>query len=415
VRRILAYRVAALFFLFTVIVLPGLPDGGETPRWVVLSIMLPAMFLWRSLFPNATCLLLLVYLALMASVTPVWQEAAYIYWHFLLYVAAFYLFRNELKQAVIGGSLALTVNSCAAIAQLYGWAGIPELAANSGIFFNRNIASEAAAMLVVMALGYRMWWLVPGMLPTLYLGSRAPIIAMGVAGLLALWRRAWWQAAAAVVAAGGMVVAISPGLSTLEQRFGAWHDALHGLTFWGRGLGSFIVEFPLFQRSTDPLFWRFENAHNDALQVVFELGLPGAVLLAMVIWRMATVPRSPAWYGLVVFMVEGCFGFPLYKPVTGILAACCAGIVLGGWNPLRGLRRAVGLVLWAGLAYWIVGRLPAFVESFPADPLPSRGARLLGWAARLRPWGDADKRGSENRSLRGGPALQPRPATVAKS
>jgi hypothetical protein len=392
--------IGVLFFILTVLCLPGLPDGAETPRWCLMSLLLPALFLWRNDRLSGTVALLLGYVALMLLRNPVWQDGAYLYWHLILYILAFYLFRNDLKQVTMGAALGMAVNSAVVIAQYYGWNAIPQLAPHSGLFYNRNLACEAAAMLVALCIGYRLWWFLPGLLPTLILGSRAPVLALGVVGVIAVWRYSRWFAAGIVAASGAMVAYLTLDFLSLEQRLGAWYNTAQGFTLLGRGLGSFLVEFPLFQENTDPLYWRFENAHNDALQLIFEFGLPGAIMIGAVLWRVATAKRSPAWYAFVVFFVEGCFGFPLYKPITGILAACCAGVVFGGWNPLRGLLIYIRLLLRARHQNRRFEVFPGVFAPISFAALAPSGTSLLGRAAQLPAGGSADRAGLEDRSER---------------
>jgi len=138
--------------------------------------------------------------------------------------------------------------------------------------------------------------------------------------------------------------------SDLWLRLGTWYDAMHGFTVLGRGLGSFIVEFPRFQQYSSPLSLRWENAHNDIVQILFELGIGGFVLIALFAIRLAQAERRPEFYALVVFLVEGLFGFPLYQPVTGGLAAVCAGCIFGHGYSLRFELDRFGLRIRAGYA-----------------------------------------------------------------
>jgi hypothetical protein len=258
-----------------------------------------------------------------------------------------------MRKVAIGIGLGVAVNSAAAVAQgFWEWGGIPQITPGSGLYFNRNMASEAAAMALALVVGYRIWWLVPGILPTLALGSRMPVVALGVAGALAIWRHskiyavvtvlvpvtmalAWLQSHGDTIAAGA--------LDTLSQRIGTWYDGAHGFRILGQGLGSWMINFPLYQAHSNALELRWENAHNDTVQLLFELGIGGAFLVAAFVIRMANAERGPAFYALVVFAVEGCVGFPLYQPVTGGLAVLLAGFLFGRGAALHQLVAGVGL------------------------------------------------------------------------
>jgi hypothetical protein len=380
--------ISFFFFVLTILCLPGLPDGAETPRWCYLSLFLPLMVIGRSVTLNWTAWMLIAYLSVMAGLGPLWTEALYLYWHLLLAIVAFFLFRDNVREMVIGVSGGLAVNSAVVIAQTYGWQGIPQLANYSGLFYNRNLAGEAAGMMLVMLIGYRLWWMIPGILPTFALGNRSPWLAVGVCGVAYLWTRSRILGALTLLALpaalyiGSMPIWVHAHiLDSVWERWGTWSDTIEGFTFFGRGLGSFIATFPLFQHHTQALFLRFEEAHNDPLQIIYEFGIGGVILIGLVIWQMEksfSANRIPAWYGLLAFCIEGLFGFPLIKPVTSIVAAACAGAVFGRRDFVRDLFLFVRLELRPGLAYWRIKLFPARVKPVSVVSLASDGSGLLG-------------------------------------
>lgn len=404
-----------VFFILTVITVPFMPSGGTVPRWAFLSLVCAALFMrinisWALIGFTAWTLL-------MAYVGPVSFEAMFIWWHFALYAVLFAwasrwfnrslpsgeidpvreagLGSGSLKRITIGCAAAMTINSAVVLIQAFtGWEGIPQLIPNSGLFYNHNMGAEAAAMILMLAIAYRLWWLVPGILPTLWFGSRAPVIALGVAAGLALWRWSRFAACLATLAFALLVVTMRGEgghryvfvSADLVQRIGVWQDMLPRLTIWGHGLGSFLVEYPSFQAHSPALALRFENAHNDFLQVVYELGLGGLILIVVLLLRMAAAPRSPAWYALVVFLVEACFGFPLYEPVSGALAACCAGVVFAGCTGLRDLKPTWRSGVWARVEDAGLAPFPTRGSAFPAVAFASWRPRLWFYYARRPGW-----------------------------
>lgn len=314
------------FFILTVACIPFLPGGANIPRWAFLSLFAAALLfkIEFRFWPLIVC----GYVALMAWLAPVGYDAAFIYWHFLLLVVLFCYAQTmpDLRTVAIGIGLGIGANSLVVLAQVFdGWQGIIQITAYSGLFFNRNIASELAAMALVLAVGYRLWWLIPGILPTLYVGARSAVLACGIAGMIALWERDRFWAMMTALGAALLVVTHTNSMESLIARFGVWQDTALNLSFFGHGVGSFIANYPTFQHHSSPLTIRYENTHNDILQVLYELGIGGALLIAILAVRLVKVNRGPEWYALVVFLIEGCFGFPLYEPATGAVAACCAG------------------------------------------------------------------------------------------
>jgi hypothetical protein len=373
-----------IFFVLTVLTIPFLPSGGTVPRWAFLSLVCAVLLFRITIHPFLV--LFTVFALVMAYVGPVGYEATFVFWHFLLLAVLFCWAQGaDLKRITIGAALAMAVNSVVVLIQAFtGWEGIPQLIPNSGLFYNHNMGAEAAAMILVLTVAYRLWWLIPGLLPTLYFGSRAPVLALGVAAGCALWR---WSRFASLMATLTMLLLVVSMKGEgghryifvsddLIQRTGVWLDMLPRLTIWGHGLGSFLVEYPEFQRHTQALALRFENAHNDFLQVTYEMGLGGLILIAVFLARMTAAPRSPAWYALIVFMVEACFGFPLYEPVSGALAACCAGVVFVGCADLRSLKPAWRPRIWARVEDYGITAFPVGSPAFPASALASFWPRL---------------------------------------
>jgi hypothetical protein len=336
-----------IFFILTAAVIPGLPMGALAPRWAVVSLFAAYLFFHVRISTGAW--VFLVYLCVMAWVTPIGYDAAYVGWHVLVLTILFVWARDRaswygreptaalasspapffMRPIAIGCGFGFALNSAAVIAQYFGWKLIPQIAPLSGLYYNHNQASEGAALTAALVVGYRLWWLVPGLLPTLAVGSRTPLLALGAAALLGLWRRDRFLAMLSALGFALIAAAFTPSWATpfqsLTERFGVWQDALHGLTFWGRGLGSWIGEFPRWQLHSDPLFVRYEEAHNDYLQVIFDLGVPGVLLILATVGALWRASRTPEWYACLVFAVMAFFGFPLQEPATGALLVVCAG------------------------------------------------------------------------------------------
>ena len=374
--------MGTIFFILTALAVPLMPAGATVPRWAFLSVVC-ATLLFKIEIPLGAWLLM-GYVGLMAWVAPVGYEAAFLYWHFLLYAVLFlYAWKlNGLRSVAIGVGLAMAANSALVLYETFFHHVMPSTIPDAGgLFYNHNLASETAAMAAALAIGYRLWWLLPGLVPTLALGSRAPVLALGVAGCVALWRRdRFWALMTFLSGALAMAVLWSyrtNGLGTLGDRIGVWQDMLPHLSLFGHGLGSFIVEFPLWQHHSPPLDTRYENPHSDPLQIAYELGLPGLLLMGGLLWRMAWVKRGPEWYCLLVFLVEGCVGFSLYEPVTGALAALCAGCIFVGSDSVLDLLDPLGLGIWTRPENHADAAFRAFGQtvSSVADPTLGSGLR----------------------------------------
>lgn len=395
--------MGTFFFFLTALVIPGFPSGALVGRWGLLALG-AATLLFKTELPKSAWALL-AYLAVMTWWGPVWYEAVNLYIHaiFLVVLYCYAARLEDLRRIAIGVGLGIALNSVVAVGQAYlGWQFIPQITPGSGLYFNRNIASEGAAMALALAVGYRMWWLIPGTLPTLMLGSRAPLVALGVAGAIAVYRYSKFYAALAILLPILLAVAwvqshgdvVYAGiLDTLKQRLGTWYDAAYGFTLLGRGLGSWIIDFPMFQQHTSTLELRWENAHNDTVQLLFELGIGGAILVATFLFRLATSERNPAFYALVVFAVESIFEFPLYQPVTGAIMAVCAGFLFSRSTPIRDLVVRRGLSVRDGDADTAGDLHRPGGSTVPADAGPTFGAGLSCYSATRFKRRDQDRAG----------------------
>lgn len=360
--------MGAFTFLLTVAFVPFLPAGALTPRFALLSIGLPIFMLWRRVpLPHVA---VLAYVAFYVWLAPSLDSALFDAWTFLLWVAAFMIGRTtDLRPVFIGAAWGLAVNSVVMLLPL----DLPHTTLWAGLFTNRNGAVEAAAMVAAAIVAYRLWWLLPGLAPTLLAGARAPILALGLVGAAALWRRSRLQALAGALAALAIfallfwrrdVQALDP-FGTLHERLDVWRDLIPNLNVLGHGFGAFTFDYPTMQDHTDALAIRYDHPHADILQIAYELGVGGVLLVGVLCARLGRVAPDPAWYALVVFLLEGCAGFPLYTPLTGFLAALCAGHLYGPGVLLRHRVAGLGLGVRGGHTDFLHRPLPACRGELP--------------------------------------------------
>lgn len=309
------------------------PGAGTSPRWMLLSLMIPLIILVRDLrVSNAHLgILFLLYASISSAWAPDLKEGMQDVWKIYLLAGAFVIGAGTHMRAVfIGCALGFAINSAVVVAQVYGFDGITQTVAPAGLFSNKNFGGEAAALVLIALVGYRLWWLAPLPLVTLVLsGSKAGVLAAAIGVLFVApgWMR--WSAAALAVFGVSLVSTDFDGhFAHLLQRTDVWTDMLNNLTLFGHGAGSFYILMPGISVH-NVLDVRFDFAHNDWLQLVFEYGIgviPLAVLLGLAWWRgTCNISRAV----LAGFIVEGCFGFPLHLPVTGVLALLCAGRLFG--------------------------------------------------------------------------------------
>jgi O-antigen ligase len=108
---------------------------------------------------------------------------------------------------------------------------------------------------------------------------------------------------------------------------------------WGSGLGSFVEAYQIAEPAgaLNPLY--VNHAHNDWIEILMTLGLPGAILLlaglgivawqTLDLWRRADETRPEANYGKMAGVVIGMMAiasapdYPLRTPSLLSLLVCC--------------------------------------------------------------------------------------------
>jgi O-antigen ligase len=289
----------------------------------------------------------------------------------------------------------------------------------SGTFVNANhyaalVASGYAVALtrMVSARGAARWWY--GILQFILLAaaarsqSRAILVACpAVLASLALVRPRGFDRRILVIAAALAVVCLAtpggPAGRLVDQaegregfawtRLGLWGASLRmvrAFPLTGVGPGAFGDSFPRF-RSPDFAHYESDYAHSEPLQVLCELGIPGAGLLLWGLaawWRSAFSPRAspgsrpgkhPAIHGLfnalVVLAVFGFTDFPAHVPVLLVIAVAGA-MALNGRVPVREKSSSVGAPVRLALALVTAAFLFVIGLGATADIIHGQGAFL---------------------------------------
>jgi O-antigen ligase len=139
-----------------------------------------------------------------------------------------------------------------------------------------------------------------------------------------------------------------PGQGRLEMYAATLRAAMEFLPF-GSGLATFADVFPRFQLGNG--FGGFvDHAHNDYLQAFMELGLAGAVAIALLLvaygsrmvellWRKGgrsfTLLQLGAGVGMLPMILHSLFDFALHMPANAMWFATLAGVMFHrGVDPL---------------------------------------------------------------------------------
>ncbi len=248
----------------------------------------------------------------------------------------------------------------------------------SGTFVNKNhyatLLAMALPLLIFRAAGQfsffthrhdatafsNMWWgtatafVAAALVASL---SRAGVLAGGIVSLSAIglcaFQRRTFSKRALLAAAGILLLAVSlaamTGLAELTKSAtrggvgeGLFGRAVMNQHTWsgivaffplGAGLGSYAIAFQRFQ--TPNLLGFVEYAHNDYMQLLFELGALGVVVLVLLLlaavlsgrtlWRSRIrgdrlSPALACYLGAFAFAIHAWFDFPSHIPAIATLA-----------------------------------------------------------------------------------------------
>ena len=322
-----------LSFLATALYWPHVEGAVTTPRWALLAIVVPWFLHEQRL--TAVHIAGGAFLA-WAALTMLWNPAPLDGMGALLtlfVLAVCFCLGSQLSNLqplYIGAALGITVSSIIAVVQFAGFHPLLTITPVSGLFANGDFMAEAAALVLVAVVSERIWWAVPGLLPALVLPfARGAALACAVALLVHFrGRKGFWFLLCAVPVAVALYALVKGDDGAIADRLFIWRSAFDGITLFGHGVGSFWSTFPLYDLRFVPLRTP-EFAHNEFLNVAFELGIVGLVLFA-VFCLMLIGPLDTPRLVLIALLVESCFAFPLHEPTTAFLGMVVAGYAV--WN-----------------------------------------------------------------------------------
>lgn len=346
--------IGVLAFLVSVAYWPGIAAAGSAPRLALLAVAVPLLFPRKVTITPAHFALFLFLAWSVATLfwtdeppshlvswlgpIPLGGLSAVIHW--LIFAGLFCIGANlaSLSGVYIGMALGLSLSSAAAIAQMFfGWAFLDQYSVPGGLFINPNFMAEVSVMVLVGLIAERLYWFIPLVLPAALLPqSRSALLALVIA--LALWTRNRAVMAVMIIGIGVAAIwSIQSGfrLSSVDERIAIWRDTIDGMTWLGRGTGSFYVLYPATASRTNTLFARPDHAHNDVIETFFEAGFPAILLIGVFIfaWRVGRHPSAALV--LVAFAVQGLFAFPLHIPASMFLVALVAGHLCADGAALR--------------------------------------------------------------------------------
>jgi hypothetical protein len=305
---------------------PGVIGLASITSWAVMWLVMPVLLLKCKIEITIIHILGLVFLSY-AALSLLWSPHGTLELMQLLVLASVFVWAytlQNLRKIIIGLAIGLAVSSIIAVLQYFQLETLvlKNTPNPSGLFVNSNIFAEVSGMLLILILINKLWWFIPVTLPGLMVSSRAVILGFLIVGLLWIWEKSKLAAISLAVSLTFAASLINFSMSSIYQRLYIWLDMLSGLTLFGHGIGSFIYLFPDYNKHSDASINIAEYAHNELLQLTFELGIGVAPFILIIL--MLLKADNDYKYAFVFFIVISCFGFPLHMPVTAFMVAIVA-------------------------------------------------------------------------------------------
>lgn len=366
-------------FLVAVAYWPGIVASALAPRWAAMAVLVALCLLLTRARPVALGGWGAVIVALI-GLTLAWTPDIYagvgMYVHVLILASVFVLgaTAKDLTPVWIGYAVGIIPSAVIALEQRFiELAYFDQVsAAPTGLFVNPNIMGEAAAIALIAMVAQRKWFLAIAPFICVWLAH-----SRGVYGGLAIALAFWLMASRPKIA--GMIFwsTIAAGISWLwyadGHRFDYWTGALQGLTLFGNGLESYVSAFPAQ-----------EHAHQEILQLVYELGIFATPIFALGLYALGGAHGIELSIFACILAI-GFLSFPLHMPATAFAAALAAGYLVSGRVRLRhrllyGRDADGSRIEPTGRVSWPVssldGRRGGYVSIFAPYPVhPGRTAR----------------------------------------
>lgn len=370
---------SVLAFLIAVVYWPGFVASASTPKWMLLSLAVPALLAFRPFAWTLAHTLGMAFLG-WCALTLIWAVSLYdgieTLWHFILYGMIFCLGSGlrSVKGPLVCFALGVGISGLLAplqlpaVYELLDWRlpdFILQAAPPAGLFMNRNYMAEAALCAAVGLVAYRDWRLAAPLLPlapaVVLAGSAGAFASALLVGCTVIPKKLAALIVVSAVGIGAVWFNFGPSSerSSFNQRLSLYGNTAAMITPAGYGIGSYWAVYPLFHDAvretplgTYSYTTRPRTAHNDALTLGAETGIVGLILAALFALSILTKPKEPAWYVFAAFLCLGLFNFPLYHtPATAFLAFLCAGhlcrdrvrVRAGAWRLRTPFRARFGL------------------------------------------------------------------------
>lgn len=328
-RRISAdLALGLLGFLVAVADIPAFPMGAISPRWAILALgtagtLVTVPMRVRHLSPVVAC----------CATTLLWSPDPYAGFDQLVHLTI--LGMAFLVGAKLGADsffLGAILGLLPSLAVIVLRIDVGALHPNAGLFYNKNSLGEAAAILACfVSAKYASLLITPPHFYRKLLLPAVPFLAVGLSGSRAailavafvVGRHSRFLFVTGLLIAAGLCWLLPWSAESVTARLIAWRTLAINLTLFGHGLGSVPDVLPVIR-----------HAHNDVLELVYQLGIFAIPLYVVAIVGL-TGPGSDA---LWAFGILALVAFPLQNPLSAALGAVVLGDCVRAHLSLRRSR-----------------------------------------------------------------------------
>lgn len=317
-------------FFLSICFIPFFYGGATNVRWIYLALTTPLLVLLSKL--NKFTILHLTGLLFFtwSFITILWSFNQYDsinqLFNLLVITQVFVLGSRleSLKEIFVGLALGLGVSSFSVY-----YFNMP-----GGLFVNPSMLGEVAILTTIGLIIYKLWWFIPIVLPSVFTGSRGVLLA-GISTLIMwVWSKSKFLAVCLTIpifVASFLSYKFDIRLGSVVERFDLWQDTFNGLNVFGQGIGSYHSAYPYYASLLDTFKYRAMYAHNDLLNIFFELGIIG-VILTVIFIGLLLKEKCNEKYIICCFITLSLFSFPFYMPVSAFVLAIVAGFMSRNFN-----------------------------------------------------------------------------------
>ena len=339
-------------FLLAICFDPYIWTASTDPRWALLAVSLPLLIAITP--PNTFTFAHLAGLLFIAwaSLTLTWTSNL---WDGLGELSQLYAIAltvclgsrlKSLENTFKGLSIGITFSSLLLLIPQIRFESVVQIYPH-GLFGNRNMLSEIAVLTALGLIAYRKWLFLPGLAPAIFYykpeiigGSlvRSAMLALCVGLVAFIWqwsRRVAVLAMLAIALAGMATLMGGWKLGSITERLEVWQAVWNGTDWQGHGIGSLFTLAPYLSATWDTTLQRVDHAHNDFLEIAFELGCIGAVLYAGIIAYAVSVADRRVLPVLLGFLVISEVAFPWHIPGNAFVGALVLGHAVRNGKPVR--------------------------------------------------------------------------------